>query len=122
MALAMFLYEGERYKLITPTDCVSHLLYKRDHSFIEEDNKVRDASRANNGINMWVKESILKSSKIESRKNVLTFFMRTAFVRHPILSFFSPILTIRHLAGVSKSSQLLFHVCNLFGNRVERDL
>lgn len=87
IALALFLYEGDRYNAITPTDCVSHLMQRPEQSVIERGGNVSEARDANNKITMWVKYRITKPDKLEERRQSLRFFVDTAFVstEHSIL-------------------------------------
>jgi len=74
LAIALTLLEGDRYECILPTDYIAHL---RHH---QGPNNVDCARVVNNKIDFWVKKSILHYNNIESRGNVLKFFVNTAQV------------------------------------------
>lgn len=74
LAIALALLEGDRYKAILPADYIAHL--RRD----PWPNNIDAASITNNKIVLWVKKSILHYDRIESRAQVLKFFINTAQV------------------------------------------
>ncbi|THH08540.1 hypothetical protein EW145_g2641 [Phellinidium pouzarii] len=78
LAFALLFLEGEKYRAITATDCVSYLLHKGGTYKIAEANEVAEARATNNKIVNWVKKSIVKSDRMENRGDTLRFFVNTA--------------------------------------------
>lgn len=74
LAIALTLLEGDRYKAILPTDYIAHLKKQA------RPNNVEAAYLANNKIVLWVKQSVLHYDTIDSRAQVLKFFVNTALV------------------------------------------
>lgn len=74
LAIALTLLEGDKYKCILPTDYIAHLRRQR------RSNHVEAAYLTNNKIVLWVKQSVLHYDAIESRVQVLKFFINTAQV------------------------------------------
>lgn len=75
LAIALTVLEGGKYKAITATDCISHLLGG------DGVNNVAEARATNNKIVNWVKKSIIRSDRMENRGDTLRFFVNTAAVR-----------------------------------------
>lgn len=104
MAIALTLLEGDKYKVLVPSDYIAHL---RKHPGY---NRVEGAYTANNKIGFWVKESILHYDAVDKRAEVLKFFIHTALVSynrpHPSCS------TDYMGTGMSQIAQfLLFYRC-----------
>ncbi|KAI5124038.1 hypothetical protein M0805_003867 [Coniferiporia weirii] len=78
LAVALSELEGEKYKAITATDCISYLLHKDGPSNVAEANLVAEARATNNKIVSWVKKSVIKSDRMENRGDTLRFFVNTA--------------------------------------------
>lgn len=74
LAIAMTLLEGDKYKNILPTDYIAHLNKQA------RPNNVEAAYLVNNKIVLWVKQSVLHYDTIDSRAQVLKFFVNTALV------------------------------------------
>ena len=74
LAIALTLLEGDKYKVILPTDYIGHL-EKQDRP-----NNVAAACQTNNRIVLWVKQSVLHYDAIDSRAQVLKFFVNTGLV------------------------------------------
>ncbi|KAJ7135013.1 ras guanine nucleotide exchange factor domain-containing protein [Mycena crocata] len=83
LAIALTLLEGDRYGSIRPADYLSHLR-KID---MEGPNNVDAASTENNKIILWVKKSVLTPSRVETRAEVLKFFVNTAHECHRLRNF-----------------------------------
>ncbi|KAG5652947.1 hypothetical protein H0H81_002955 [Sphagnurus paluster] len=82
LAIALTLLEGDKYRAILPTDYIAHL---RNH----RPNNVEAAYMTNNKIVLWVKQSILHYDGIESRAQVLKFFVNTAMACRKFRNFSS---------------------------------
>lgn len=76
LAMALLFLESEKYNAITPTDCISSLLYESQSG----PNEVTEASETHNKIVHWVKSSVIRSSRKAVRADTLTFFIKTAMV------------------------------------------
>lgn len=74
LAIAFTLLEGDKYKVILPTDYIAHLETQ------DRPNNVAGACLTNNRIVLWVKQSVLHYDAIDSRVQVLKFFVNTALV------------------------------------------
>lgn len=74
LACALFILEGEKYTSILPADCISHLRGESGN------NNIKLASDTNNKIINWVKQGILRQDDLDTRTQVLKFFVNTAEV------------------------------------------
>ncbi|KAJ7470512.1 ras guanine nucleotide exchange factor domain-containing protein [Mycena latifolia] len=72
LAIALALLEGDKYSSILPADYIRHLRK------LEGPNRVDAASVENNRIILWVKKSVLTPSRVETRAEVLKFFVNAA--------------------------------------------
>ncbi|KAF8964650.1 ras guanine nucleotide exchange factor domain-containing protein [Flammula alnicola] len=72
LAIALTLHEGDKYKVLVPSDYIAHL--RRHPGY----NAVEGAYTTNNKIVFWVKDSILHYDGVEQRTEVLKFFIHTA--------------------------------------------
>ncbi|KAJ7905245.1 ras guanine nucleotide exchange factor domain-containing protein [Mycena olivaceomarginata] len=72
LAIALTLLEGDSYWSILPADYLRHLRKAEAHSDVDI------ASSQNNKLVLWVKKSILTPSRVETRAEVLKFFVNTA--------------------------------------------
>jgi son of sevenless-like protein len=66
------LLEGDQYRSILAADYIRHLRK------IEGPNNVDTARVENNRVILWVKKSVLTPSRVETRAEVLKFFVNTA--------------------------------------------
>ncbi|RDB23999.1 Serine/threonine-protein kinase STY17 [Hypsizygus marmoreus] len=83
LAIALTLLEGDKYKAILPTDYIAHLRKQ------VRPNNVEAAYLANNKIVLWVKQSVLHYDAIDSRAQVLKFFVNTAMECRKLRNFAS---------------------------------
>jgi len=74
LAIALALLEGDKYKVLVPSDYIAHLRRHGGH------NNVEGAYTANNNIIFWVKDSVLHYDDVQKRADVLKFFIHTAVV------------------------------------------
>lgn len=74
LAIALTLLEGDKYKVLVPSDYIAHL--RRHPGY----NNVQGAYTVNNKIVFWVKDSILHYDRVDQRADVLKFFIHTAQV------------------------------------------
>jgi len=74
LAIALALLEGDKYKVLVPSDYIAHLRRHGGH------NNVEGAYTANNKIIFWVKDSVLHYDDVQKRADVLKFFIHTAVV------------------------------------------
>lgn len=74
VAECLTLVEGEAYDKILPADYIAQVLA------LSVANHVEAASATNNKIGYWVKWSILRQDRIESRGEMFKFFVNTAEV------------------------------------------
>jgi son of sevenless-like protein len=74
LAIALALLEGDKYKVLVPSDYIAHLRRHGGH------NNVEGAYTANNKIIFWVKDSVLHYDTAQKRADVLKFFIHTALV------------------------------------------
>ncbi|KAF8168726.1 kinase-like domain-containing protein [Pholiota molesta] len=72
LAIALTLLEGDKYKVLVPSDYIAHL--RRHPGY----NNVQGAYTINNKIVFWVKDSILHYDRVDQRADVLKFFIHTA--------------------------------------------
>jgi son of sevenless-like protein len=72
LAIALTLLEGDSYWSILPADYLRHLRKAEAHSDVDI------ASSQNNKLILWVKKSILTPSRVETRAEVLKFFVNAA--------------------------------------------
>lgn len=75
LAVAMSLLEGDKFKLITPSDYLAHLC---NHS---GSTNVDAAHAVNEKIVIWVKQSLVHYEALNPRVSVFKFFINTASVR-----------------------------------------
>ncbi|KAJ6546433.1 ras guanine nucleotide exchange factor domain-containing protein [Mycena vulgaris] len=83
LAIALTLLEGEKYRLILPADYIRHLRK------MEGPNKVDAAGVENNRVILWVKKSVLTPSRVETRAEVLKFFVNAAHECRKLRNFAS---------------------------------
>ncbi|KAF8892698.1 ras guanine nucleotide exchange factor domain-containing protein [Infundibulicybe gibba] len=83
LAIALALLEGDKYRAILPTDYIAHL--KRYPGI----NGVEVACQTNNKIILWVKQSVLHYDEIDSRVQVLKFFINAALECRKMRNFSS---------------------------------
>jgi len=74
LAIALALLEGDKYKVLVPSDYIAHLRRHAGH------NNVEGAYTTHNKIIFWVKDSVLHYDTVEKRADVLKFFIHTAQV------------------------------------------
>ncbi|TDL18562.1 ras GEF, partial [Rickenella mellea] len=72
LAVGLTLLENDKYQAITTVDCISHLLRT------QSPNKVTAVQIANKQIMNWVKKSILRTNRLDGRRDVFKFFVNTA--------------------------------------------
>jgi son of sevenless-like protein len=72
LAIALALLEGDKYKVLVPSDYIAHLRRHAGH------NNVEGAYTTHNKIIFWVKDSVLHYDTVEKRADVLKFFIHTA--------------------------------------------
>ncbi|KAF5386738.1 hypothetical protein D9615_001785 [Tricholomella constricta] len=83
LAIALTLLEGDKYKAILPTDYIAHLRRQ------PRPNNVEAAYLINNKIVLWVKQSVLHYDAIDSRAQVLKFFVNAALACRKFRNFSS---------------------------------
>ncbi|KAJ6547312.1 ras guanine nucleotide exchange factor domain-containing protein [Mycena capillaripes] len=83
LAIALTMLEGDNYWSILPDDYLSHLRK------MEGPNNVDAASNENNKVVLWVKKSVLTPSRVETRAEVLKFFVNTAHECRKLRNFAS---------------------------------
>ena len=66
--------EGDKYTRILPADYISYFQHQSGN------NNIRDAFETNNSITYWVKQQVLRCDDLQSRSDVLTFYVYTAEV------------------------------------------
>ena len=79
LALALTLLEGDKFKQITPTDCLAHLCDRREYTNVEA------ADAVNKKIVIWVQQSLVHYETLNRRVSVMKFFIQTAEVRYDYL-------------------------------------
>ncbi|KAH9483782.1 Serine/threonine-protein kinase STY17 [Psilocybe cubensis] len=72
LAIALTLLEGDKYKVLVPSDYIAQL--RRHPGY----NNVEGVYTTNNKIILWVKDSILHFETAQDRASVLKFFIHTA--------------------------------------------
>jgi hypothetical protein len=82
IAIALSIVEGDIYNHILPADYIAHLLRLSTPN-------IEAAYDINNKIGFWVKKSILRPDRIESRGEALKFFVNVADVSN---GYFCPTL------------------------------
>ena len=74
LALALTLLEGDKFRLISPSDYLAHLCGRSERTNV-------DAAMSVNGkIKLWVQQNIVHFDALDPRVSVMTFYINTAKV------------------------------------------